>query len=53
MVLPHLTASYGASRDPPDDAIPVCTLKTFPYVIEHCVQWGRDVFEGEFAQAPL
>ena len=52
MILPGLSASYGSSVDPPDDSIPVCTLKTFPYVVEHCVQWARDLFEGEFRQAP-
>ncbi|EOD15040.1 hypothetical protein EMIHUDRAFT_459406 [Emiliania huxleyi CCMP1516] len=31
VVLPGLTASYGASADPPDDDIPVCTVKAFPY----------------------
>lgn len=30
----------------------MCTLKTFPYTIEHCVQWARDLFDGEFRQAP-
>ena len=51
MVLPDLTASYGASVDPPEPEVPVCTLKSFPYAIEHTIQWARDVFEGEFAQA--
>ncbi|EOD21361.1 hypothetical protein EMIHUDRAFT_123835, partial [Emiliania huxleyi CCMP1516] len=46
VVLPGLTASYGASTDPPDDDIPVCTA------IEHCVQWARDLFEAQFVQAP-
>jgi ubiquitin-activating enzyme E1 len=27
----------------------MCTLKNFPYLIEHCIQWGRDYFEGLFA----
>ena len=52
VVLPGLTASYGASTDPPDDDIPVCTVKAFPYVLEHCVQWARDLFEAQFVQAP-
>ena len=29
-VIPHLTESYGASRDPPEESIPICTLRLFP-----------------------
>ena len=29
-------------RDPPDEDVPYCTLKSFPAVIEHCIQWARD-----------
>lgn len=50
IVLPFLTENYGASRDPPEKSIPVCTLKNFPYQIEHTVQWARDWFEGAFLQ---
>ena len=50
VVLPGLSESYGSSADPPEPAIPVCTLKSFPYLIEHTLQWARDAFEGEFAQ---
>ena len=50
-VLPGLSESYGSSSDPPEPSIPVCTLKSFPYLIEHTLQWARDAFEGEFAQA--
>jgi ubiquitin-activating enzyme E1 len=51
-VVPHLTENYGATRDPPEKSIPVCTLKNFPNQIEHTVQWARDWFEGVFKQAP-
>lgn len=30
IVVPYLTENYGASRDPPEKSIPVCTLKNFP-----------------------
>ena len=49
--MPHLTESYGSSADPPEASIPICTLKNFPYAIEHTIQWARDLFEGEFAVA--
>jgi hypothetical protein len=52
IVVPRLTENYGATRDPPERAIPVCTLKSFPYLIEHTLQWARDAFEGEFSHAP-
>ena len=52
VVVPRLTENYGASRDPPEKAIPVCTLKNFPNLIEHTLQWARDWFEGEFKQLP-
>ena len=52
VVVPYLSESYGSTTDPPEEATPVCTLKSFPYRIEHTLQWARDLFEGEFAQAP-
>ena len=52
VIVPHLTEIYGQSRDPPEKEIPMCTLKNFPYLIEHCIQWARDMFEGLFTRAP-
>jgi ubiquitin-activating enzyme E1 len=51
-IIPYLTESYGSSQDPPEQSIPVCTLKNFPYQIEHCIQYARDLFEGLFVQGP-
>jgi ubiquitin-activating enzyme E1 len=48
VVVPHQSESYGSSSDPPEPAIPVCTLKNFPYAISHTIQWGRDLFDGLF-----
>jgi ubiquitin-activating enzyme E1 len=48
VIIPYLTESYGSSRDPPEKSIPMCTLKNFPYRIEHTLQWARDLFEGLF-----
>eukprot|EP01083_Nonionella_stella_P269276 910973_1 len=50
VVVPHLTENYGATRDPPEKSIPVCTLKNFPNQIQHTLQWARDYFEGVFRQ---
>ena len=45
IVAPHKTENYGATRDPPEKSIPVCTLKHFPNQIDHTLQWARDWFE--------
>jgi len=52
VVVPHKTENYGASQDPPEKGIPICTLKNFPNKIEHTLQWARDWFEGVFHNAP-
>jgi ubiquitin-activating enzyme E1 len=49
VITPHVTESYGDSEDPTEEGIPLCTLKNFPYLIEHTIQWARDKFEGFFA----
>lgn len=48
VVVPHLTESYSSSQDPPEKSIPFCTLKNFPYQIEHTIQWALDSFQGFF-----
>jgi len=52
IIVPHVTESYGSTRDPPEDSIPICVIKNFPNNISHCVHWGRDIFEGYFKQMP-
>ena len=52
VILPHKTESYTTTRDPQDEDIPYCTLKSFPANIEHCIQWARDKFESSFAIKP-
>ncbi|KRH94808.1 ubiquitin-activating enzyme E1 [Pseudoloma neurophilia] len=47
-VLPFLTESYGSSRDPPEKDIPLCTIRNFPHLIEHCVEWGLAHFNELF-----
>lgn len=41
IVIPHFTQSYNDIIDPPEETIPLCTLKNFPYQIEHTIQWAR------------
>ncbi|KAM9819468.1 ubiquitin-like modifier-activating enzyme 6 isoform 1-T2 [Syngnathus typhle] len=52
IIVPNLTESYNSHRDPPEEEIPFCTLKSFPSVIEHTIQWARDKFENAFVQKP-
>jgi len=52
VVLPNKTQSYGDSQDPPEESIPLCTLKHFPNAIEHTIEWSRDLFEQLFCEAP-
>lgn len=51
-IIPHLTESYGSVQDPPEQSIPVCTLKLFPYKYEHVVQRFKDFFEEYFNRIP-
>eukprot|EP01095_Lingulamoeba_sp_RSL-Kostka_P005676 TRINITY_DN1715_c0_g1_i4.p1 TRINITY_DN1715_c0_g1~~TRINITY_DN1715_c0_g1_i4.p1 ORF type:complete len:1370 (-),score=583.04 TRINITY_DN1715_c0_g1_i4:139-4248(-) len=52
VVIPHKTQHYGATPDPPDKHTPACTLHNFPHNVEHCLQWGRSQFVGNFEDAP-
>ncbi|XP_069062945.1 ubiquitin-like modifier-activating enzyme 7 isoform X1 [Pleurodeles waltl] len=49
VIVPFLTKTYGVATDN-SNAYPMCTLKNFPYAIEHTLQWARDEFEGLFKQ---
>jgi hypothetical protein len=49
VIVPHQTANYGSTRDPPEAGIPFCTLKSFPSQIDHCIQWARDKFNTLFS----
>jgi ubiquitin-activating enzyme E1 len=48
VVVPFLTESYSSTNDPPDPSVPMCTLRNFPNMIEHTIEWARDNFAGLF-----
>ncbi|KAG8817996.1 hypothetical protein FRC17_011005 [Serendipita sp. 399] len=50
VVVPHLTESYGSSRDPPEKESPSCTIKNFPNAIQHTIQWAREKFNNYFVE---
>ncbi|CAI8498019.1 unnamed protein product [Hanseniaspora opuntiae] len=52
VVIPNLTESYSSSRDPPEKAIPLCTLRSFPNKIDHTIAWAKSLFQGFFVDAP-
>ena len=34
-----------------EKSIPMCTIKSFPNKIEHCIEWGLDIFQTYISQA--
>lgn len=53
VVVPRLTETYRDSNDGADDgdAIPMCTIREMPYLPDHCIEWARSVFQGEFSES--
>eukprot|EP00698_Gefionella_okellyi_P001178 TRINITY_DN11094_c0_g1_i2.p1 TRINITY_DN11094_c0_g1~~TRINITY_DN11094_c0_g1_i2.p1 ORF type:complete len:1012 (-),score=278.08 TRINITY_DN11094_c0_g1_i2:4384-7419(-) len=49
VVVPFLTETYGSSRDPPEKETPMCTIKNFPFQIDHTIHWSRDLLAGLFS----
>lgn len=48
VVIPFRTESYGSSQDPSEKSIPLCTIKNFPYLIEHTIEWAMSEFRFKF-----
>ena len=49
VVVPHVTQSYtdgGAAEE--GGGVPMCTLRNFPHLIDHCIEWARAQFEDVF-----
>lgn len=52
-VIPHITESYGASQDSPQEtSFAVCTIKNFPTLIQHTIHYAMDDFNGLFTKQP-
>ena len=51
IILPFKTMTYNDIRDPPEESFAACTVKSFPYLIEHTIQWAREYFEGIFVES--
>ena len=50
-IIPYKTATYSEIIDIDDKSIPMCTIRNFPNKIEHCVEWGLDIFERLLSQS--
>ena len=50
VVVPHGTISYADGGNAEvGGGIPMCTLRNFPHLIDHCIEWARAQFEDLFA----
>ncbi|CAE7738903.1 UBA1 [Symbiodinium sp. KB8] len=45
VIVPGLTRSYADYRDVEEESIPMCTIRNFPSLIEHCIEWSREMFQ--------
>lgn len=53
VVLKNASATYSEVKDQETEAIALCTLKEFPFAIEHTIQWAKVLmFNDEFSEAP-
>lgn len=48
VVIPFMSETYSSSVDPQDKSIPLCTIKSFPYSIEHTIEWAMGEFRTQF-----
>jgi hypothetical protein len=49
IIVPHSTISYtdGGQADE-GGGVPMCTLRNFPHLIDHCIEWARAQVEDLF-----
>lgn len=50
LIIPGKTANYSDTTDQVEDQVPVCTIKLFPFKIEHCIEWSQEIFDKYFYQ---
>lgn len=49
IIVPGKTASYADDGGADETGgIPMCTLRNFPYIYDHCIEWARAQFEDLF-----
>lgn len=47
-VLPFVSESYGSTTDAAESSVPMCTVKSYPYTIEHTIEWALEEFRKLF-----
>jgi ubiquitin-activating enzyme E1 len=54
IILPFKTKSYREheKNHGDEESIPMCTLRNFPHLIEHCIEWARAQFTEVFEDPP-
>ncbi|OAG29325.1 ubiquitin-activating enzyme E1 [Nematocida displodere] len=50
VVIPHTTEHYGSATDPQEKSIPLCTIRNFPHLPVHCVEWALAEFKTLFTE---
>ena len=50
VVIPKLTETWGAQKDPPPEGIPVCTLKDSPSDISHTIAWACELLKDYYCE---
>lgn len=53
VIIPNITESYGDSNDPQEDSIPLCTLRNYPYLLDHTIEWARNYFQAMFVDGSI
>lgn len=48
VVIPFISESYSSSVDPQEKSIPLCTIKSYPYSIDHTIEWALSEFQAHF-----
>ena len=49
MIIPHKTITYNDNEEGEESPeIPMCTLRNFPSLITHCIEWARSIFNDYF-----
>jgi len=50
-IVPMKTKTYRDGGEAVEGGgIPMCTLRNFPHLIDHCIEWSRDQFEAIFVK---
>jgi len=52
-ICPGKTQTYRDGGDAAEgQGVPMCTLRNFPHLTDHCIEWARDQFAAMFVKIP-